>query len=220
MESENCYSSANSILMAHLPNSTQRVLDLGCGTGALGRIIKDRFNCQVVGVTISEAEASIASKYLDLVFIQDLNNCDLRSLGIFDCVICSHVLEHLYWPDNLLTDIHKILAFDGTLVIALPNPLHWRQRLEFLKGNFKYSDGGVMDRTHFRFFDWDTSLEIVKGSDYQVIQRYADGYFPLPGIRNRFKLISHQLDKLASKALPGLFGCQFIIVAQPNANHS
>lgn len=210
------YGAINQSLFLSVPLTAKKILDIGCGTGNLGREIKKILDCEVFGITYSEIEASMASNYLDKVLVKDLNSFDPCELGKFDCILCSHILEHLYQPEQLLAKFNECLHPDGVLIIALPNTLHYKQRLEFLKGNFKYTDGGVMDKTHFRFFDWDTALDLVKNSGLEIILRYADGYLPMPLIR-RFRfiqpLVAH-LDKLASAVMPGLFGTQFIIVAK------
>jgi len=210
------YSAVNQAVLLSVPKDAGRLLDIGCGSGALGREIKREINCEIIGVTYSNVEAMEASNYLDKVILMDINNFNSSNLGKFDCVICSHILEHLYQPQELLGKLHENLTKKGKLVVALPNILHWKQRLEFLKGNFKYADGGVMDRTHFRFFDWETALELIQNSGYTILSRTADGYFPLPGIRKIIKPVAVKLDKIASQAMPGLFGCQFILVAQSN----
>jgi SAM-dependent methyltransferase len=208
------YEAINDSVMLRIPSNAKRILDIGCGSGNLGREIKSSIiNCEVVGVTYSESEANAASAFLDRVLIRDLNYFDTQELGQFDCIICSHILEHLYQPENLLIKLRSNLAPNGVLIIALPNTLHWKQRLEFLKGNFKYTDGGLMDRTHFRFFDWNTSVELVNSSGFKILFSEADGYLPMPGIRRFIKSLASILDRLASKFAPGLFGVQFIIVA-------
>lgn len=213
------YEAVNQAVFSCIPLNTKSLLDIGCGSGALGREIKQRLNCEVVGITYSQAEADIASQYLDKVLVRDLNDFNSINLGKFDCIICSHILEHLYQPQELLMRLHENLTPDGQIIVALPNTLNWKQRGEFIKGNFKYTDGGVMDRTHFRFFDWETSLELLENSGYTVISRSADGYFPLPMIRKIIKPVAVKLDQIATQAMPGLFGCQFILVAQ-SASHT
>lgn len=209
------YDSVNPPVLSRVPKSTKRLLDVGCGAGALGRQIKQTINCEVVGVTYSEAEVALASQWLDQVFLGDLNCFDTEELGRFDCIICSHVLEHLCYPQKLLTQLSNNLTPDGMLIVALPNVLHWKQRLEFLRGRFKYTDSGLMDRTHFRFFDWETARELLEQSGYTIIDSIADGYFPLPGVRKLIApAVSLWVDNKAVKLFPGLFGLQFVFTCR------
>ena len=72
-----------------------------------------------------------------------------------------------------------------------------------------------MDRTHFRFFDWETARELVEGAGFSVTRRIADGYLPLPLIRRLLGRLVAPLDRAASRLLPGLFSNQFILLARP-----
>ncbi len=154
----------------------------------------------------------MARRYLDRVIVTDLNTFSPTDLGRFDCVICSHILEHLYWPDQVLRAMVDVLELGGRLFVALPNSLFWRQRVRFLMGEFRYTDGGLMDRTHFRFFDWASARALVASSGFREVSAFAGGGFPLarylPGAG---RLLSHAALRIA----PGLFGTQFVIVAEP-----
>lgn len=207
------YEAFNEAVLARVPKTTKRVLDLGCGSGALGRTLKEQIDCEVTGVTHSESEAALAAQHLDEVLVRDLNDFALVGTRRFDCVICSHVLEHLYRPDEVLRQLRRKLSANGTLIVALPNVLHWRQRLQFLRGSFRYTDGGLMDRTHYRFFDWITARELMVSSGYSIVEAAAEGGFPL----SRFlSTAGRGLDRAALKTSPGLFGVQFVFVCQSN----
>jgi 2-polyprenyl-3-methyl-5-hydroxy-6-metoxy-1,4-benzoquinol methylase len=169
------YGAVNRAALECVPTSSKRILDLGCGTGALGRAIKSVQTCEVVGVTHSAIEATAARAWLDHVEVADLNDFGPSTFDIFDCIICSHVLEHLESPERLLKSLIPCIAKGGALVVALPNALFWRQRLQFLGGRFEYTDGGLMDRTHLRFFDWNTAAELVHRSGYEIDMRFGDG---------------------------------------------
>lgn len=139
--------------------------------------------------------------------------------GTFDTVICSHILEHLAKPQRLLRLVLPLIAPGGCLIVALPNVLHWKQRLLLLRGHFKYTEGGIMDSTHLHFYDWDTAQQLVASAGYRVTCAEAPGNMPLPGLRRVIPARGAQrLDALATKAFPGLFGAQFIIVAEPSPN--
>jgi SAM-dependent methyltransferase len=206
------YDALNRPVLDAIPTSAQRVLDLGCGTGSLGRALKARQIVEVTGVTYSSTEAERARHHLDRVIVSDLNTFNPIELGPFDCIVCSHILEHLYWPEQVLRVLARLLEPGGRLFVALPNPLVWRQRVRFLRGEFRYTDGGLMDRTHFRFFDWTSARALVAGAGFREISAYADGGFPLarylPGA-------GRSLSRAALRIAPGLFGWQFVIVAEP-----
>lgn len=205
------YGAVNLAVAARVPESARRVLDLGCGNGALGAHLKRRAGREVVGVTFSEEEAREARTRLDEVLVCDLEAFDAERLGRFDCIVCSHVLEHLTRPEELLRRLRGSLTKEGVLVVALPNALYWRQRFEFLRGRFEYTDGGLMDRTHYRFYDWRTARALLADCGYAESSREADGGFPL----SRFvPFVGRALDRAALRLGPGLFGVQFIMVGR------
>ena len=202
------YQSVNRAVLSQIPAGVRTVLDIGCGGGVFGAAVKAMHDCAVVGVTYSQAEAEQARLCLDRVEVLNLNDGALPALGRFDCIVCSHVLEHLIFPQQLLSNLRVCLNPGGLLVVALPNALHWKQRWEFLRGRFQYTDGGVMDRTHLRFFDWQTAGELLRESGFAPVQRLADGGFPWSsrlGVR-----LSGVVDRRALRGFPGLFAAQFV----------
>lgn len=205
------YGAVNLAVAARVPASARRVLDLGCGNGALGAHLKRRAGREVVGVTFSEEEAREARGRLDEVLVCDLEEFDAAGFGKFDCIVCSHVLEHLTRPEELLRRLRGSLTEEGVLVVALPNVLHWRQRFEFLRGRFEYTDGGLMDRTHYRFYDWRTARALLADCGYAEASREAEGGFPLS---RRVPFVGRALDRAALRLGPGLFGVQFIMVSR------
>ena len=205
------YEALNKEVIQSIPSGVKRILDLGCGDGSMGAYLKSTGVAEVTGITYSEKEAVIARTKIDRVIVADLNEVELQALGKFDCVICSHVLEHLYDPGQLLQKIKAQLTENGIVIIALPNILYWKERLKFLKGSFKYTEGGLMDKTHFRFFDWKTANALISDSGIKIITRTSSGALPLPLIRKIVpgKILRH-VDSYACKSFPGLFGFQFV----------
>lgn len=206
------YGSVNSGILTRVPAECRRILDVGCGTGLLGRALKaDQRNRRVVGITHSEEEAALAREVLDQVVVADLETSEFGDLGEFDCVICSHVLEHLRNPEVVLARLQGVLAPSGTLLVALPNALYWRQRLQFLAGRFRYTQGGLMDSTHVVFFDWSTARGLVGKAGLQLTGSAAEGGFP----GSRFLGVAGSLlDTVSLRLAPGLFATQFVLVAR------
>lgn len=210
------YESLNDAVFCKIPVCATNILDVGCGTGNLGRALKKQKEGRVVyGVTYSQEEYKKASNALDKVVIGDINN-NIPLFDIkFDSIIFSHILEHTYDPIEVLKKFSTFLNENGSIVIALPNVLYYKQRFEFLKGNFIYSlNGGLMDITHFRFFDWLTAQELVKKAGLRLISKEATGIFPSYKLRKIMPSFCKFIDKKAVKYFPGLFGFQFVFVAK------
>lgn len=223
------YEALNVALLRRIPPGVRRVLDLGCGTGAFGeRLRAERPDCTVLGVTFSDAEASDAAQRLDAVLVRDLDAFDVAEVlrqpgfaGGVDCVVCSHVLEHLLRPEELLRALTTCLTRPpetASLVVALPNVMFWKQRANFLRGRFRYTDGGIMDRTHRTFYDWETARALLTRSGFRIESAEADGACPLPVIRPLLGgTLAAKVDRTVLRHFPNAFGFQFIFVARPAA---
>lgn len=210
------YEALNIQVATSVPAHCKLILDAGCGSGNLGAYLTQKTGAVVDGITFSEQEAGEASKHLNKVFVENMNDLDVSRMNrLYDCIICSHVLEHLYEPWQVVARLEKVLAPGGLLIIAIPNLLFFKQRWQLLKGNFEYSlHGGPMDITHFRFFDWHSSSMLLKDSQLTLIKKQAFGMFPQPLLRRIFPSLCNQVDKAMVRRWPGLFGMQFLITAQ------
>lgn len=209
------YQSINRSVLQRIPAGARSLLDIGCGGGAFGAAVKAQMPCVVVGVTYSEAEAAQARLALDRVEVADLNHFEPASLGEFDCIVCSHVLEHLLAPQQVLMRLRRCLKPGGTLLVALPNVLFWKQRLQFLRGRFRYTEGGLMDSTHVRFFDWHSAEALLRDAGLSIAERAADGSFPWSARLG--PVLSRTIDRWALTRYPGLFGFQFVLRCEPSA---
>ena len=124
------------------------------------------------------------------------------------------MLEHLLAPEMLLLRLRDCLEGSGVLVVALPNVLFWRQRWQFLLGRFRYTEGGLMDRTHFRFFDWHTSARLILEAGFTLDGRVAEGAVPLSSWLG--DSLAQYVNAVACRQAPGLFGFQFVFCGKTN----
>ena len=89
----------------------------------------------------------------------------------FDCIVCNDVLEHLVDPWDTLKRLHPLIAPGGVMVASLPNMRFMPVLKDFvLKGEWRYVDQGVMDRTHLRFFTRKSMRALFEESGYQLTQ--------------------------------------------------
>lgn len=204
------YGGVNQAVARMIPRPSGNILDLGCGDGSFGAWLQASGDCRVTGVTIQGTEAQLARERLPQVIEADLDRWDPPDAATYDGIVASHVLEHLADPSRLLRSLRRTLRPGGWLVVGLPNILFWRQRLHFLLGRFRYTQGGLMDDTHLRFFDWHSAHQLLTASGWSVDESIADG--GLPGSRWTGPL-RPTLDRSACRLRPGLFGFQFVFRA-------
>jgi SAM-dependent methyltransferase len=191
-----------------------RVLDIGCGCGANLRLLK-KFGHEALGLTISEAEAKIIKGQDLSCHVWDVTTEALPfPVKSFDALIFCHVLEHLAYPEVVLKRYIQLLKPAGKVYVALPNVLQFLQRWRFILGRFRYTETGIMDYTHLRFFDFMTARQLVENAGLDVIQHFGKGAFPMALFREWTPGLSHKVDLLASKWLPGFFAVHLIVVAQ------
>jgi GT2 family glycosyltransferase/2-polyprenyl-3-methyl-5-hydroxy-6-metoxy-1,4-benzoquinol methylase len=140
-------------VLARIPLSARRVLEVGCGAGRLGEALKARQPAEVTGIEFDSAAAEAARTRLDQVFKGDIERLDPGfAAGAFDCIVCADVLEHLEAPEQLLARIRGWLEPDGLLVASIPNARHHSVVGGLLEGDWTYERAGLLDSTHLRFF--------------------------------------------------------------------
>ena len=142
-------------VLASLVHNQATVLDLGCGSGALGQHLSETRGCTLDGVTLSEAEATHARPHYRRVVVDNLESCDLVATfagSHYDFIVCADVLEHLSRPEHVLAACRQLLQPEGRLLISVPNAGYTGLIAELLEGEFLYREEGLLDRTHLRFF--------------------------------------------------------------------
>lgn len=156
--------------VVRLVGTGKRVLELGCATGYMSQVFRDR-GCQVVAVEVDQEAAEHASAFCERVIVGDLDTIDLAAeLGKdrFDVVVAADVLEHLKNPLRTLRAAKKQLRPDGYFVASIPNIAHGSVRLSLLSGQFPYSETGLLDRTHIRFFTLESMERLFEDAGFAL----------------------------------------------------
>ena len=150
------------------------VLDVGTADGhPVVAGLKAR-GCRVWGIEIDEQAAATAAPMCEQMVVGNVEQLDLsEAFGErrFDVVLCLDVLEHLVEPLDALRRLAALLTPTGTLVASIPNVTHAAVRLQLLKGTFRYTDTGLLDRTHVRFFDSHEVGALFAGAGMTVLER-------------------------------------------------
>ncbi len=193
-----------------LVGSGKRVLDVGCSSGYLARPLVDR-SCTVVGIEQDERAGEAAREVCAEVLIGDAETMELPfPEGSFDVVLCGDLIEHLRAPERFLARVRPLLRNDGRLVLTTPNVANWTMRIGLLAGRWRYTDRGILDRTHVHLFTRRTLVETLERAGYRILE--LDITVPVPGVGvPSVERATHAIGRLR----PSLFGYQFVVAATP-----
>jgi 2-polyprenyl-3-methyl-5-hydroxy-6-metoxy-1,4-benzoquinol methylase len=194
-----------------------RLLDLGAAGGHLGREVRDR--CAfLAGVEPDPSVPAEAREGYD-----DWRALDALSAGDwprpFDVVVCADVLEHMASPEALLEKVRSWLKPDGLLLVSLPNIANVSVRAALLFGHFRYTERGILDRTHLSFYTQASARHLLQDAGFRVrtIEATAMPYeLALPALARSaaVRVPVRGIARLTAQAWPTMFGYQFVFEAQ------
>lgn len=162
----------NPDLLAILP-ATDRLVEVGCSTGALARAYRSRHpGSHWLGIEIEPSYAEAARAHCQQVLVGDvealLQDPELREPLRADCWIFGDSLEHLRDPWEVLRRVHGLLPAAGSVCACIPNAQHWSLQARLCLGQFDYEDSGLLDRTHLRWFTPQTMASLFEGCGFRI----------------------------------------------------
>lgn len=158
--------------MIELVGSNKSVLDVGCSSGYLAKVL-NAFGNTVTGVEYDPAAAEAARAVMDRVEVADLDHADLTEIfgdTRFEVIVFGDVLEHLRDPLPVLRQARALLAPGGYIVISIPNISHGDVRMSLLLGRFRYVNLGLLDVTHLRFFTRASLQELLADAGFTAAE--------------------------------------------------
>jgi len=171
------------------------VVDYGCNTGYLTKMISDRFKSQVIASDINKGALMICKeKGLKTELINDAFFKKYNSK--INVLLCSHVLEHIKDADSILKNMSKLLTKNGRLVLVVPqerirgdiNPiqtlLFWIQ-LKF-------------ENPHIHNFKFTQLEKMLKNANFKVKKHCFANFVP-PFITKKRRFLSRSLIISAEK---------------------
>jgi SAM-dependent methyltransferase len=153
-----------------------RVLEVGCGMGHLLGWLTDRY--QVFGADINPWALAQARQNVPQGNFLTLSAEDLGAFenGTFQIVIAKHVVEHLPDPEKAITEMSRVLAPGGLLILATPNldsPMRSVKKERWI---------GYQDPTHINLQPPDIWLSHLCRYDLKPRRVFSDGFWDAPYI--------------------------------------
>ena len=149
---------AQALIGHHYVTAGATVLDVGCACGDLGEALHRHKQVTVYGMEYNQESIQVALQTNAFKHIHrvDLNNFLPEEFqqyyGKFDYIIFSDVLEHILEPQKILNAFKVFLNEKGAFLISFPNIAHASIKMNLLLDDWTYTDIGLLDKTHIKFF--------------------------------------------------------------------
>lgn len=163
--------------------TNQKILDLGCGNGALVKeLLAAGFNAY--GTDASESGINIASSLAEDRFaLQDLSRNELPeqfSQINFDTIISTEVIEHLYDPRKFIQFCKQVLMKnkDGELILSTPYHGYLKNIALSLAGKWDQHANPLWDGGHIKLWSKRTLSQLLVEEGFAVTDFIGCGRIP------------------------------------------
>ena len=193
--------------------SDMSVLDVGCGEGVLGKLLREAWvsdhTVRIVGVDISRRALAYAKEYYDEVVEANVERDEWAARfgsEAFDCVVVLETLEHLFNPGATLAQIARVLKRRGVLIASFPNIAFWSYRLDLLRGVWPRGYTLWDSAEHIQQFTLASFRDLLSASGFRVVA--LDGTREYPRFFRPYRLFD-----LALRRFLSVFASQVVVKA-------
>ena len=132
--------------IARLVPQGARVLDLGCGDGALLAHLQQHNSCTGYGVELSDANVhACVQRGVNVIQLNLDEGLNMFADQSFDVVLQIDTLQHLRNAETMLRETARVGKIG---IVAFPNFAHWFNRLSVLQGRMP-----VTKRLPYQWYD-------------------------------------------------------------------
>jgi methionine biosynthesis protein MetW len=168
----------------------ERFLDIGCGDGSFTLLLKDALQAkEAMGIEISPEAICVLNGKGIKAYQLDIDEQPFSfDTNYFDIVYCGEIIEHLFNPDHLLDEVHRVLKPGGRCIITTPNLAGWPNRLALSVGYQPFATsvspehegtgklmlkGAEGQWGHIRVFTMRALKELLQIHSYKIIQTFG-----------------------------------------------
>lgn len=162
-----------------------RLLEIGSGLGHLVGQLEDSFQPVAADINHWALKQSLNVTHHTSHVTSSAEELPFKD-GTFGAVIIKHVVEHLQRPERAVSEIGRVTASGGILILATPN---LSSLLKPWKGERWI---GYQDPTHISLKPPEEWLAMLRGAGFRLLRVFSDGFWDVPYI----PVIPKQIQKL------------------------
>ena len=154
------------------------VLELGPAIGTLAKHLKEEKHCLVDIVEIDTDSGKLAEKFARNACVGEIEGdldgnkwFDIYKYNRYDCIVLLDVIEHLKYPKKLLQRLYELLKPEGKVLVSTPNIAHNSIIINLFNNKFQYTDLGILDSTHLKFFTYYSLCELFHDIGYVIANK-------------------------------------------------
>ena len=169
--------------IARLVPHGSRVLDLGCGDGAMLDYLQRHRGCSGYGIEISDTNVlACVQRGVDVVQLNLDEGLDMFDDASFDVVLQLDTLQHLRNAETMLRETARV---GRTGIVSFPNFAHWPNRLSVARGRMP-----VTRRLPYQWYDT-PNIRVGTYKDFEALAhknqlRVLDAYGLQDGLEVRW----------------------------------
>ena len=160
-------------ISAIIPESST-VLDIGAGNGILAKVLKKTHSKLIIdGIEPNPHAAKIAKNDYRNFYCNFFQNVKHEiDNEHYDFIILADVIEHTENPLQVLQDLSLHIQKNTKIILSVPNVAFGSVRISLLNGKFDYTDSGILEKTHLRFFTLKTIKKIISNTKFKIETLY------------------------------------------------
>lgn len=179
-----------------------KILDAGCGGGALINTLYNLGFRNVWGFDASESGIQLAKKNFPKIanrfFIHNVYESDFPDSipQRYNLIISMEVIEHLYSPQDYLKNVYKWLENNGCLVITTPYHGYIKNLILALTNKFDRHFNPLGEDRHIKFFSKKTLFFLLNKNGFKIIKFIGVGRIPY--VWKSMVLIAEKKDEITN----------------------
>lgn len=201
-------------IVDYIPENA-KVFDIGAGNGLLSQLFTAANKFVIIdGLEPNEYASKLAVKHYRKFFTGYISSfaSEIKKES-YDYIIFADVIEHVIDPCEFIDEIKQLIQPKTKIIFSIPNVAYGSIRINLLFGKFNYVNSGILEKTHLRFFTYETICNLINTSDLYAEKIYFLHRNMLEIEKSQFlnKISFSSFCEISSDKLSHVY--QFLIVA-------